>query len=108
MKSFMSDIHLKSILPDDKPTFHHNNQISESQIDHILIFIPDSCENVSVQFTEQLCQKENDDNLSSHDVIVGQLCLPQNTIITSEPDYSSSYTDFNRKKPRWDESGMLA
>ena len=27
MKSFMSDINLKTILPDDKPTFHHNNQL---------------------------------------------------------------------------------
>ena len=60
MKSFISDIHLKSILPDDnnKPTFHHNNQIYESQIDPILIFIPDSCDKVSVQFSEHLCQKE--------------------------------------------------
>ena len=39
MESFMTDFSLKSILLDVTPTFHHNNQISESQIDqmdHIL------------------------------------------------------------------------
>ena len=36
MKSFQSQLSLKSILLSDKPTFHHNNKTSVSQIDHIL------------------------------------------------------------------------
>ena len=59
MESFMTDFSLKSILLDDTPTFHHNNQISESQIDHILIYLPESCSDISVPFSEHLCKKEN-------------------------------------------------
>ena len=60
MKSFMSDFSLKSILPDERPTFHHNNQISESQIDDILFFIPDSCNSdFKLNFSDHLCQLDN-------------------------------------------------
>ena len=45
------------------------NQTSESQIDHILIFIPEKS-NLEVKFKEQLCLKDDPSNLSSHDVIV--------------------------------------
>ena len=107
MKYFMSKFSLKTILPDNKPTFHHNNQVSESQIDHILYFIPDSYHDTKVQFHEHLCQKENSFNLSSHDVIVGQITIPPEPISKKEEDLSGSYTDFKRKKPKWNESGML-
>ena len=39
MKMFCSKFKLKSIISGSKPTFHHNNQIAESQIDHILFFL---------------------------------------------------------------------
>ena len=103
MQSFMTEFSLKTILPDNTPTFHHNNQISESQIDHILFFIPDSNSDISLTFCEQLCQKDHDENLSSHDVIVAKLDLPIVLNVTNEKDYSSSYSDFHVKKPKWDE-----
>ena len=53
----------------ENPAFHHNNQTSESQIDHILIFIPEKS-NLEVKFNEELCLKDDPSNLSSHDVIV--------------------------------------
>ena len=106
MRSFMLHFSLKTILPDDKATFHHNNQISESQIDHILYFIPDSHENVRIQFSDHLCKNENSSNLSSHDVIVGQVSLPTIPYTNKEEDLSQSYTDFKRKKPKWNSEGI--
>ena len=76
MKSFMSEFSFKTILLDDQPTFHHNNQIAESQIDHIIYLIPDSCKDIHLKFAEHLCLKDNSANLSSHNVIVGQTSLP--------------------------------
>ena len=105
MNSFLTEFHLKSILLGDQPTFHHNNQTSESQIDHIYFFIPDSSK-VSVDFLTQLCLKENSSNLSSHDVIVGSIKLPTIPSSKSDLDHSSSYTDFQVKKPKWCDSGM--
>ena len=58
MDTFISDFLLKSILIDDAATFYHNNQSSESQIDHIYNYIPRSS-NMKVEFHEQLCLKEN-------------------------------------------------
>ena len=46
MELFMSEFCLRTILPNDARTFHHNNQVSESQIDHILYFIPDWNKNI--------------------------------------------------------------
>ena len=39
MQHFLEYFSLKTILMSENPTFHHNNQTSESQVDHILIFI---------------------------------------------------------------------
>ena len=105
MKAFMSQFSFQSILPDETPTFHHNNQTSESQIDDILFFIPDSSQ-IKIEFSEQLCKLNNPENLSAHDVVVGQICLPKSSLKVSEPDYSSTYTQFQVRKPKWDESGM--
>ena len=107
MRTFMSKLSLQTILPGNKPTFHHNNQVSESQIDHILYFIPDMYQDTKIVFADHLCQKENPCNLSSHDVILGQITFPIEPIFEDETDYSSSYTDFKRKKPIWNESGMI-
>ena len=41
MQHFFEYFSLKTILMKENPNFHHNNQTSESQVDHILIFIPD-------------------------------------------------------------------
>ena len=105
MTRFLTEFKLKSILVGDAPTFHHNNQTSESQIDHIYYFIPASSE-VTVGLLEHLCLKENSSNLSSHDAIVGNVKLPP--ISNSKPaqDFSSSYSQFLVKKPKWCEAGL--
>ena len=106
MQSFMSQFSLKTILPDDKATFHHNHQVSESQIDHILYFIPESHTNLKIQFSDHFCKKENSYNLSSHDVIVGQINLPTEPNAEEEEDFSKSYSDFIRRKPKWNYDGI--
>ena len=59
---------LETILPDMTPTFHHNNGISETQIDHILCNNP-----LLLTFSEQNCKKDHFENLSSHDVLKATL-----------------------------------
>ena len=105
MDLFLKELNLKSILTGEEPTFHHNNQTSESQIDHIYFSIPPSSK-VSVDFLKHICLKDNPSNLSAHDVIVGNINLP--VISTTKPnqEHSSSYTDFLVKKPKWCDSGM--
>ena len=63
MTSFITEFSFKTILLDNQPTFHHNNQIAESQIDHILYFIPESSKDIHVQFAEHLCIKDNSANV---------------------------------------------
>ena len=87
MRTFMSKLSLQTILPGNKPTFHHNNQVSESQIDHILYFIPDMYQDTKIVFADHLCQKEHPCNLSSHDVILGQITFPIEPTFEDETDY---------------------
>ena len=100
MKQFLQSFSLTTILKDDKPTFHHNNQTSESQVDHIYTFIPDNS-NVKIRIKDHLCLKEESANISSHDVIVGEIELPITSENTQENDFSSSYKPFIVKKPNW-------
>ena len=104
MGLFVESFHLKSILLSNIPTFHHNNQTSTSQIDHILYFVPDSS-GLSINFFEQLCNQNDSDNLSAHDVILGAVQLPhQKTSETVKVDYSHTYEKFIVKKPNWEDS----
>ena len=105
MNKFLDEYDLSSILTSDKPTFHHNNQTSESKIDHIYYFIPKSSK-AKIEFHEHLCLKENPSNLSAHDVIVGNINIPKILTSNSSEDLSSSYTQFPVKKIKWDESGL--
>ena len=83
----------------------HNNLTSESQIDHINFSNPNGSK-LSLKFKEQLCLKDYPSNLSSHDVIIGELVLPMRNNVSVTADYSSTYSPFSVKKPFWDESGM--
>ena len=105
MLTFLYEFSFLSILPDDKPTFHHNNGTSESKIDDIFYFIPQHS-NIQIRFQDQLCLNNYPDNLSSHDVIVGELSLPHVPSIVSQEDYSKTYSDFVVKKPKWNISGL--
>ena len=57
MRGFLGGVYLLSSLPDDKPTFHHNNGSSESKIDDILYSIPHFSD-IKIQFYEQLIMPE--------------------------------------------------
>ena len=105
MRVFLDSFHLSSIMKNENPTFHHNNGTSESQIDHIYIFVPEKSK-VQIDFKEHLCLKNNPTNISSHDVIVGEINLPEPIEESETEDYSSSYTPFVVKKPIWNTSGM--
>ena len=94
---------LKSVLLTDEATFHHNNQTSESQVDHIYFYIPKNS-NIKVAFKEQAWLKKNPSNVSSHDVIVGEVVLPVVEESQSSEDYSETYTEFVVKKPKWEDS----
>ena len=58
MKQFQAQFSFKTVLLNDSPTFHHNNQTSVSQIDHILYFIPDKSK-VKVTLHKHLCKLDN-------------------------------------------------
>ena len=101
MKHFQEHFNLHSILPHDLPTFHHHNQTSASQIDHIL----HNSWNVDITFKEQICQLEHSDNLSSHDVILGMISIPEIKAKTTDTDYTETYKSFKVNKPKWSIEG---
>ena len=90
MDKFREEFSFKSLLLTDNPTFHHNNQTSSSQIDTILYFLPPKSK-IDLEFLDHLCKLENSSNLSSHDVILGQLKLPSLQEEVSNEDYSGTY-----------------
>ena len=104
MKQFNEQFCLKTVLQNNNPTFHHNNQTSVSQIDHIMDYVP---EDSKVNLHRHLCQLENSENLSAHDALIGEINLPVTNHTTEEPDYSSTYTPFVVSKPTWSEAGLL-
>ena len=105
MTDFMRNFKLKSILKSNEATFHHNNQTSTSQIDHILYDIADQC-SINIDFLGHICKLDNSENLSSHDVILAELKLEASTSRSSCIDYSDTYEDFSVKKPKWDLSNL--
>ena len=105
MRQFNINFSLKTILQNDLPTFHHNNQTSASQIDHILFYIPEESD-MKVTFHKHLCQLVSSENLSSHDAIVGRIDFPSIETKNEEPDFSHTYTPFTVSKPVWSEAGL--
>ena len=105
MDDFKHDFHLNTILHSNEATFHHNNLSSSSQIDHIL-YDTNEVTNISIKFFEHLCTLENDDNLSSHDVILGELNLKMGAEPVSAVVYSHTYEDFVAKKPKWNKLNL--
>ena len=105
MKKFICDFGLKSALVSNEPTLNHNNLTSSSQIDNIFYHIPE-LNAINVKFLEHLCKFEDSSNLSSHDVIVGNMSLPLVQDKIRKEDFTESYKPFLVKKPIWDETGM--
>ena len=100
MKRFLHKFSLKSILPDDAPTFHSNNGQFSSQIDHILYHVSQESE-ISIKFDEQLCQLESTTNLSTHDTIIASIPLTLKKTNDTIEKHSNNYTDFIVKKLKW-------
>ena len=107
MKKFLDSFSLNSILINEEATFHHNNQTSESQIDHVYYFIPEKSK-FKIHLKEHICLKDEPSNFSSHDVIVGEIDFPVTPVDVTKEDFSSSYTPFIVKKPKWDDDGKKA
>ena len=93
--NFKNEFCLESIVQGEKPTFHHNNGVSESQIDHILTNNKDL-----VSFSEHLCKKDDETNLSSHDAIIGNVKIDKDKE-TIEKDYRDTYEAFEPEKIIW-------
>ena len=93
------------MLVNSDPTFHHNNQISSSQIDNILAYFPEESP-LSISLFKHLCKLDNHANLSSHDALVAKLFSPKIEKSVKEKDYSQTYETFLVKKPKWDEPGI--
>ena len=106
MKRFIKHFSLNTILINDDPTFHHNSQKAESQIDHILYHIPEKSE-VNINLHEHLCKLNHFSNISSHDALVGNIALPVVKQQKEEEDYTSTYTTFMVPKPKWNRSGIV-
>ena len=49
-------------------------------------------------------QRVESQNLSSQDVIAGEISLLKDMKKTDEKDFSATYTDFKVKRPKWDVS----
>ena len=97
---------MMSILVSGKTTFHHNNQGATSAIDTILFHIPKNSE-IKLEFLNHLCTLENFANLSSHDIILGDIQIPFKNEENTEADYTNTYEEFMVKKPKWDEVGIF-
>ena len=106
MEKFLKDLSLKSILLTTEPTFHHNNGTSESQIDNIYNFVPNNSQ-VKICLQKHICQQHEPSNLSSHDVIIGEIFFPRGNESKSESSFSDTYTDFPRKRIKWDKGNIL-
>ena len=76
MKQFLDQFSLNSILKSQEATFHHNNQTSESQIDHIFSNIINN-DFVNIVMAEHLCLKNEPLNFSSHDFLTGSKFEPR-------------------------------
>ena len=59
-----------------------------------------------MKFKEHLRLKDDANNICSHDVIVGEVNLPISKEESTTLDFSSTYTPFIVKKPKWNVSGL--
>ena len=50
---------------------------------------------------KHLCIKDNPSNISSHDIIMGEITMPLSEEDVSTEDFSSSYSEFVVANPKW-------
>ena len=82
-----------------RPTFHHHNGSSESNIDCFLISEEYSSKLSSIL---SLCTLDTPDNLSSHDPVTALLEIPVSTGCDQGTDYGHTFTDFTQQRIVWD------
>lgn len=107
MNHFNDQFSLSSILLNEEPTFHQNNESSVSQIDHILYYNPENM-SLKVDLHKHLCKLQNFANLSSHDALVGkiEMLLFTQLKLSDEVDYTETYTQFAVSNPLWNDAGI--
>ena len=98
-KNFLELFELESKFPDN-PTFHHHNQSSHSFIDTFA-----TSKKLKTSPVAQFCTLDTPLNLSSHDPIKMSICLKKEST-EMDNKYSSTYTDFDRKKIDWDKTKL--
>ena len=89
----------------NSPTFHHNNGISEANLDYFLV----SERNISIFSSPRiLCTLDNVLNLSSHDVVVSSLHIAKNiSSEISENRFKHTFTSFDVKNVVWDNDELI-
>jgi hypothetical protein len=100
----MQEFSLKTVLLNNEPTFHHNNGTSNSQIDHIYNYVRD--DSIEISLSSHLCKIDESSNMSAHDLILGNLTFSNEYKSSKQEDFSSSYTDFEVKKPIYDPNNL--
>ena len=102
--TILNNLSMVTILPDDSPTFHHNNGTSQSKIDDIYHSIPETSE-CQINFSQLLCKLADPLNMSPHDVIVGSFLFPEEKANDSDEEHlNSKYEQFINKKIKWNPS----
>ena len=86
-----------------EPTFHHNNGLSNSNIDFFLISNKNSTKLINI-FSQ--CNQQHLENFSSHDPVLSTLLVACSGKTKSESYYSHTYTEFTRSRVVWDEANI--
>ena len=85
----------------ESPTFHHNNGISEANLDYFLV--PRACSSLFTR-PRNICTLENILNLSGHDVVTSSIHIVRKTPPEiSENRFLHTYTPFVVKQVCWDD-----
>ena len=79
----------------ESPTFHHHNGSSETCIDFFL-----SSKELKLHNLKQICTLESPLNLSSHDLLISSLKVPQ--IEKHDPKFAHTYSEFITERIIWD------
>ena len=61
-----------------------------------------------MRLSHHLCKlKDNDENVSSHDVLIATFNIPKGQTPLKQIDYSNSYEDFVVERPIWNRGNLL-
>ena len=98
LSNFSRELNLMKITT-CKPTFHHHNGSSQSNIDYFFISKKSA---PMLTNLKSLCTLDSPENLSSHDPVTATLHLSTKVHSAANTDYSDTFTDFTQEKVIWD------